>query len=165
MTRSFAVTHLLEGAMDAARERDAVIERMESRRELLGLHGRSGEPIASGTVLDPMRQVDEFIDDNASDSMLLEQLESELDEAWQVIGGMSELGCDDGAQVCCRRFLWLESWREISSEIGHDEPACRALMDEALEWADGIGVARLRQESLGKWPAVAPSGNRRWKSR
>lgn len=165
MTRSFAVTHLLEGAMDAARERDAVMARMESRRELLGLHGRSGEPIASGTVLDPMRQVDEFIDDNASDSMLLEQLEAELDEAWQVIGGMSELGCDDGAQVCCRRFLWLESWREISSEMGHAPDECRALMDETLRWADEIGVARLRQESLGKWPAVAPVGNRRWKSK
>ena len=159
------VTDLLRSAMDAAREREAVVARMESRRELLGLHGRSGEPIASGTALDPMRQVDEFIDDNASDSMLLEQLESELDEAWQVIGVMSEMGCDEGAEVCCRHFLWLEGWREISSEIGHDEPACRALMEMTLAWADGIGVARLRQESLVKWPAVAPLRNRRWMSK
>ena len=159
------VTDLLRSAMDAAREREAVVARMESRRELLGLHGRSGEPIASGTALDPMRQVDEFIDDNASDSMLLEQLEAELDDAWQVIGGMSELGCDEGAQVCCRHFLWLEGWRRISSEMGHDEPACRALMEMTLSWANGIGVAALRRESLGKWPAVAPVRNRRWKSK
>ena len=159
------VTDLLRSAMDAARERETVVARMESRRELLGLHGRSGEPIATGTALDPMRQVDEFIDDNAADSMLLEQLEAELDEAWQVIGGMSELGCDEGAQVCCRHFLWLEGWRRISSEMGHDEPACRALMEMTLAWANGIGVAALRQESLGKWPAVAPVGNRRWKSK
>lgn len=159
------VTDLLRSAMDAAREREAVLARMESRRELLGLHGRSGEPIATGTALDPMRQVDEFIDDNASDSMLLEQLEAELDEAWQVIGGMSELGCDEGAEVCCRHFLWLENWRTISSEMGHDEPACRALMEMTLSWADGIGVAALRQKSLGKWPAVAPVRNRRWKSK
>lgn len=157
------VTDLLRSAMDAARERGAVLERMESRRELLGLHGRTGGPIASGTVLDPMRQVDEFIDDNASDSMLLEQLEAELDDAWQVIGGMSELGCDEGAQVCCRHFLWLEGWREISSEMGHDAVACEALMGETLKWADGIGVAALRQKSLGKWPSVAPVRNRRWK--
>ena len=159
------VTDLLRSAMDAARERENVIARMESRRELLGLHGRTGGPIASGTVLDPMRQVDEFIDDNASDSMLLEQLEAELDEAWQVIGGMSELGCDDGAQVCCRRFLWLEGWGEIASEMGHDETVCETLMGETLKWADQMGVAALRKESLGKWPAVAPVRNRRWKSK
>lgn len=159
------VTDLLRSAMDAAREREAALVRMEQRRETLGLHGRSGEPIASGTVLDPMRQVDEFIDDNAADSMLLEQLEAELDEAWQVIGGISELGADDGAQVCCRHFLWLEGWREISTEMGHDEATCRALMEMTLTWADGIGVARLRQESIGKWPAVAPVRNRRWKSK
>ena len=159
------VTDLLRSDMDAARERENVIARMESRRELLGLHGRTGGPIASGTVLDPMRQVDEFIDDNAADSMLLEQLEAELDEAWQVIGGMSELGCDEGAEVCCRHFLWLENWREISSEMGHDEPACRALMEMTLAWADQIGVAALRQKSLGKWPSVAPVRNRRWMSK
>lgn len=159
------VTDLLRSAMDAAREREAVLSRMESRRELLGLHGRSGEPIAPGTVLDPMRQVDEFIDDNASDSMLLEQLEDELDEAWQVIGGMSEMGCDEGAEVCCRHFLWLENWRSIASEMGHDEAVCETLMNETLKWANQIGVAALRQESLGKWPAVAPIRNRRWKSK
>lgn len=159
------VTDLLKSAMDAAREREAVIPRMESRRELLGLHGRSGDPIASGTALDPMRQVDEFIDDNAADSMLLEQLEAELDEAWQVVGGMSELGCDEGAEVCCRYFLWLEGWGEIARGMGHDEPACRALMEMTLAWADGIGVARLRQAALGNRSPVFPAGNRRWKSK
>lgn len=159
------VHDVLESAMEAERQRQAVTARVQMRRDLLGMHGGGGEVIAKGTILDPMRQVDECLDAEASDSMLLEQLEAELDDAWQMIGGMSVMGADDGAQVLCRRYLWLESWREIATGIGHTEDECQKLAEMTLKWADEIGAARLRQKSLGRWPAIAPVRNRRWKSR
>jgi len=159
------VKEILESASEAERQRRTVVERMESRRAMLDLHSGGGTSISKGTILDPMRRVDDLIDSNAADSMLLEQLESELDEAWQMVGGMSELGADDGAQVCCRRYLWLEGWGEIARGMGHTVDECRSLMEMTMAWADEIGPARLRQASLGKWSAVAPTRNRVWKSR
>lgn len=159
------IRDVLESAMEAERQRQAVTSRMAMRREMLGMHAGGGTSISKGTVLDPMRQVDECLDAEASDSMLLEQLEVELDEAWQLIGGISEMGSDDGAQVLCRHYLWLEPWQEIARSIGHTEDECQQLAEMTLKWADEIGAARLRQKSLGKWPAIAPVRNRRWKSR
>lgn len=158
------VRDVLESAMEAERQRQAVTSRMQMRRDMLGMHGGGGS-IAKGTVLDPMRQVDECLDAEASDSMLLEQLEAELDDAWQMIGGMSVMGADDGAQVLCRRYLWLEGWDDIARDMGHTETECQALAEMTISWADEIGAARLRQKSYGEWTAVAPVGNRRWKSR
>lgn len=159
------VRDVLESAMEAERQRQTVSARMQMRRDLLGMHGGGGENIAKGTILDPMRQVDECLDAEASDSMLLEQLEAELDDAWQMIGGMSVMGADDGAQVLCRHYLWLEGWAEIAESMGHTETECQALAEMTISWADEIGVARLRQKSYGEWSAVAPVRNRRWKSR
>ena len=158
------VRDVLESAMEAERQRQAVTSRMQMRRDLLGMHGGGGEAIAKGTILDPMRQVDECLDAEASDSMLLEQLEAELDDAWQMVGGMSVMGADDGAQVLCRRYLWLEGWPEIARGMGHTETECQALAEMTMAWADEIGVARLRQRSYGKWSAVAPVRNRTWRS-
>ena len=158
------VRDVLESAMEAERQRQTVTARMQMRRDLLGMHGGGGETIAKGTILDPMRQVDECLDAEAADSMLLEQLEAELDDAWQMIGGMSVMGADDGAQVLCRHYLWLEGWPEIAESMGHTETDCQALAEMTISWADKIGVARLRQKSYGEWRAVAPIRNRRWKS-
>lgn len=158
------VRDVLESAMEAERQRQAVTSRMQMRRDLLGMHGGGGEAIAKGTILDPMRQVDECLDAEASDSMLLEQLESELDDAWQMVGGISVMGADDGAQVLCRHYLWLEGWDEIARGMGHTETECQALAEMTMSWADEIGVARLRQVSYGKWSAVAPVRNRTWRS-
>ena len=158
------VRDVLESAMEAERQRQAVTSRMQMRRDLLGMHGGGGEAIAKGTILDPMRQVDECLDAEASDSMLLEQLEAELDDAWQMIGGMSVMGADDGAQVLCRHYLWLDGWPGIAREMGHTETECQALAEATMSWADEIGVARLRQVSYGKWSAVAPVRNRTWRS-
>lgn len=158
------VRDVLESAMEAERQRQAVTSRMQMRRDLLGMHGGGGEAIAKGTILDPMRQVDECLDAEASDSMLLEQLEAELDDAWQMVGGMSVMGADDGAQVLCRRYLWLEGWTDVARSMGHTETECQALAEMTMAWADEIGVARLRQVSYGKWSAVAPVRNRTWRS-
>ena len=156
------VRDALESAMEAEQQRQTVSARMQMRREMLGMHAGGGTAISKGTILDPMRQVDECLDAEASDSMLLEQLEAELDEAWQMIGGMSVMGADDGAQVLCRRYLWLEGWGDVARATGHTETECQALAEMTMEWADGIGVARLRQVSYGKWPAIAPVIDRRW---
>lgn len=158
------VRDVLESAMEAERQRQAVTSRMQMRRDLLGMHAGGGEAIAKGTILDPMRQVDECLDAEASDSMLMEQLEAELDDAWQMVGGMSVMGADDGAQVLCRHYLWLEGWPEIARGMGHTETECQALAEMTMSWADEIGVARLRQVSYGKWSAVAPVRNRTWRS-
>ena len=157
------VRDVLESAMEAERQRQAVTSRMQMRRDLLGMHAGGGEAIAKGTILDPMRQVDECLDAEASDSMLLEQLEAELDDAWQMVGGMSVMGADDGAQVLCRHYLWLEGWPEVARGMGHTETECQALAEMTMSWADEIGVARLRQKSYGKWSAIAPVRDRVWR--
>lgn len=143
------VRELLESASEAERQRRSVVERMERRRALLGLHGGGGQPIAQGTVLDPMRQVDECLDGEADDRMVLCQLESELDDAWCIIGGISEMGSDDGANVLCRHYLWLEEWGEVAKSVGHTSEECSALAEMTLRWAGEIGIPRLRE--AGRW--------------
>lgn len=153
------VREMLESAMEAETQRRTVSERMAARRAMLGLHGGGGSQIAAGTILDPMRQVDEVLDAEHADGLLLAQLEAELDDAWAVIGGISESGADDGAQICYRRYLWLEGWGVIAEEMGHAEDECRALLEATLEYADGIGIPRLREMGRGKWPFAAPLVN------
>lgn len=139
------VLEALSQALEAARQRREVATRMDTRRMLLGLHAGGGTAISRGTVLDPMRQVDECIDAEADDAMLLSQLDDELDSAYDMVCGMSVMGADEGATVCCRHFILLEGWDRIADETGHTETECQALMEMTIEWADGVGVARLTE--------------------
>lgn len=154
------VREMLESAMEAEAQRRAVSERMAARRAMLGLHGGGGSQIAAGTILDPMRQVDEVLDAERADGLLLAQLEAELDDAWAVIGGISESGADDGAQICCRRYLWLEGWGVIAAEMGHTEMECQSLLEATLAWSEGIGIPRLREMGRARWPRDAPLNGR-----
>lgn len=142
----------LEQVAEAVRQREAVRRRMAARRLSLGVHSGAGTAIARSTVLDPMRHVDEALDEEAGEEPLLAQLEAEIEGGWDVVSGIAESGSEDGAQMCCRVYLWLEDWPQIARESGHTEEECRALLEMTLEWADGIGLARLREMGRGKRP-------------
>ena len=146
------VRDALKQVSESVRQRDEVRERMDARRLSLVLRAGGGTAISKGTVLDPMRHVDEALDDDGEDELLLSQLESEVEEGWDVISGMAEMGSEDGARVCCRAYIWLEDWPRIARETGHSEDECRALAEMTLEWAEGIDLARLREAGRGRRP-------------
>lgn len=135
---------------EAARQLERLSDSIERRRAESFFHGRTGETIGHGVVLDPMRNVDDFLDSVAADEEAVRQLESELNEAWDVVGGIVELSSDEAAQVVCRHYLWLEPWAEIARALDHTETECQALTEITLDWCDRIGIARLREIGAGK---------------
>lgn len=150
-------------AMEASRELDRLTEDIDQRNHAMMFHGRSGQTLSHGVILDPMRNVDEALDANAEDEVAVSECEREIEDAWYVVGGISELGADEAANVICCHYLWLMSWPEIASSLGHTETECQALMEMALDWCDGVGIARLRDEGR-KSPAKIDRGNRSEKS-
>ena len=140
---SMTVSECLRSASNAVSERLSLLSRMEWRRLSLGIHGRSGGQIPRGTSLDPMRQVDEALDAEADDDRLLSSFESEIADACRLIAGIDEMASREAAEVIERRMLLLEQWEVIATKMRHTVAACEALLSMTLEWADGIGIARL----------------------
>lgn len=151
------VRDFLEYASEAVRQIQEITLRAEARRALIGVHGSSGEAISRGTTLDPMRQVDEAIDSEADEIPLLRRLETEVRDAWAACLGIEVLSSHEAGEVCRLRYLSLNGWREVSERLRHPEGECQALLDSTLEWADGIGVARL--VSYGSGIMGLPSEN------
>lgn len=152
-------------AMEAAQLKRDLEERVEQRSHAMTFHGRSGQTLGHGVILDPMRNVDEALDANAEDERAISCCEGELSDAWDVVGGIAELSSDEAAQVVCRHYLWLDEWDEIARSLGHTETECQALLEITLDWCDEIGLARLREigarkSGRGSEIAHASGGNR-----
>lgn len=143
------VRHFFESASDAARQIQEISLREEARRALIGIHGSSGDAISRGTTLDPMRQVDEAIDSEADERPLLFSLGVEVNNAEAVCRGIKMLSSFEAGEVCRLKYLELKSWPEIAESLKHTETECQALLEMTLDWADGIGVAQLRNLGSG----------------
>lgn len=157
-------SELLASASESARERERIISRMEARRAAIGVHGRSGEAIAKGVSLDPMRQVDDALDGEAEDLSALAGIDAELNVAWEVIGGIAAAVSDLAAEVSCRHYLWNETWGQIAGATGLGAGECERYLTDVMDLCDRIGVAPLRQAGGWKSPEgrwrKSPRGNR-----
>lgn len=139
------VRESLNRARRSVLERRELLSRMEWRRSLLGMHGRSGGPIPAGAALDPMRQVDEAMDAEEDDARLLASLESEIRSACAVVAGIGAAASREASEVCERRLLLCRSWTETAREMRQTVATVRALLDMTLDWADARGAARLSE--------------------
>lgn len=111
--------------------------------------GRGTESIARGTVLDPMRQVDEALDYEGEYEQVTADYEREILDASQVVDGIRRESTDEAADVVGMHYLDRAGWPEIAREMGHTETECQALLEITLDWADSVGVARLREIGRG----------------
>ena len=152
------VREVLEAARDAALQIRRIEEEFELKRQAIGPQGYSVGPHSKNGVLDPMRKVDEMLD--AQDELVdIAELQDPLDEAWDVVSGMSHIVDDLTVELATRYYLQAESWTSIARDLA-DERKLKVLvgmprgeqaallsktMDAAIDGIEYLGIAHLKE--------------------
>lgn len=114
------VREVLEAAREAAVEIRKLEEQMEFRRQAIGVQGHNNfEMHAKSGILDPMRHVIELMDWQ-SEYVGRGDLQAPINDAYQLICGISHITDDFTVEVVTRFYLQGESWREILEGYEHD---------------------------------------------
>lgn len=148
------VRELLNAARDSAVELRRIDEEAELKREAIGVQGHGYGMHSKVGIRDPARRIDELLDwENAQRTM--PDITAPIDEAWDVMSGVSLVTDDATLDVAVRYYLQGESWREIVDGHNGSKPAS--------EMFDGLtGMRRDEQlkilpkamdETVGHWEA------------
>lgn len=135
----------LSSIRDAAlqiRSEEQIIEYLASK---LGPHGQ-GSQIASGSYLDPMRQVDEYLDAQQDSARTIAECNRLLDQSWPIVRGIARLRSDADAEMVARRYFWGESWGDVAEGMGLDDGGCQYACGLICRWLDVVGIARVMEE-------------------
>ena len=170
------IREMLSQARDAALEIRRIEMEADERIGSIGVGARSFEAHgALGSVLDPMRKVDELLDWQAGqiDSA---GLVGQIEDAAEIVSGIRASGDEMAAEIALRYFVRAEPMTEIAADLKGrsdataemDDAEAADLMLMALEkWLccwDGVGVARLREIGRGNRKSEIANRNRKSKS-
>lgn len=107
------VREVLEAAREAAIEIRKLEEQMEVKLQSIGVQGHNSfEVHAKSGVLDPMRHVVDLMDWQTC-MVNREDLQVAINEAYQIVVGISRITDDFTVEVITRYFLQGETWKEI----------------------------------------------------
>ena len=163
------IREMLSQARDAALEIRRIEMEADERIGSIGVGARSFEAHgALGSVLDPMRKVDELLDWQAGqiDSA---GLVGQIEDAAEIVSGIRASGDEMAAEIALRYFVRAEPMTEIAADLKGrsdataemDDAEAASVMLRALEkWLccwDGVGVARLREIGRGNRKAKSKS--------
>jgi len=155
------VREVLEAARESAVQIRRIEQELEIKRQAIGPQGYSIGVHTKGSILDPMRKVDEMID--AQDEAIeIAQLRDSLDEAWDVVRGMAKIVDDLTVELVTRYFLQADSWASIAADLEsrHIEPLeglnrgeqvdiLSKTMDAAIARIERVGIAHLKEMGRG----------------
>ena len=168
---------MLSQARDAALEIRRIEMETDERIGSIGVGARTYEAHgAMGSVLDPMRKVDELIDWQ-SGQMDSAGLVGQIEDATEIVSGIRASGDEMAAEIATRYFVNAEPMEESASDLKGsakstaemDDAAAAALMLKALEkllcYWDGVGIARLREIGQRNQKSKPEIGNQNQKSK
>lgn len=155
------IWEMLSQARDAALEIRRIEMEADERIGSMGVGARSYEAHgALGSVLDPMRKVDELIDWQ-SGQIDSAGLVGQVEDAAEIVSGIRASGDEMAAEVATRYFVNAEPMEEIAADLKgsakstakmDDATAARVMMlalEKSLRCWDGVGLARLREIGQG----------------
>lgn len=167
---------MLSQARDAALEIRRIEMETDERIGSIGVGARSYEAHgALGSVLDPMRKVDELIDWQ-SGQIDSAGLVGQIEDASEIVSGIRASGDGMAAEIALRYFVRAEPMTKIAADVKGrsdataemDDAAAAALMLRALEkslcYWDEIGIARLREIGNQNRKSEIKIGNQNKKS-
>ena len=167
------IWEMLSQARDAALEIRRIEMETDERIGSIGVGAHSYEAHgALGSVLDPMRKVDELIDWQ-SGQIDSAGLVGQIDDASEIVSGIRASGDEMAAEIVTRYFVNAEPMEEIAADLKGgakstaemDDAAAAALMLKALEkllcYWDGVGIARLREIGQGNQKSEIENQNRK----
>jgi hypothetical protein len=168
------IWEMLSQARDAALEIRRIEMETDERIGSIGVGARSYEAHgALGSVLDPMRKVDELIDWQ-SGQIDSSGLVGQIEDAAEIVSGIRASGDEMAAEIALRYFVRAEPMPKIAADVKGrsdataemDDAAAAAVMLKALEkslcYWDEIGIARLRE--IGNQKSEIGNQNRKSKS-
>lgn len=169
------IWEMLSQARDAALEIRRIEMETDERIGSIGVGARSYEAHgAMGSVLDPMRKVDELIDWQ-SGQIDSAGLVGQIEDASEIVSGIEASGDELAAEIALRYFVNAEPMEEIAADLKasakstaemDDATAARTMMlalEKSLRCWDGVGIARLRE--IGKRNQKSEIGNQNRKSK
>lgn len=170
------IWEMLSQARDAALEIRRIERETDERIGSIGVGARSYEAHgAMGSVLDPMRKVDELIDWQ-SGQIDSDGLVGQIEDAEEIVSGIRASGDGMAAEIATRYFVNAEPMEQIAADLKWiakstaemDDAAAAALMLKALGkllcYWDGVGIARLREIGKGNQKSEIENQNRKSKS-
>lgn len=139
-------------AADAAKDMERAKGRIEWLRNREGLHAASFEPHTTSGISDPTAATDTRMEEELKIQKLnLEYDEAVLDDAWEVVGGISRGLGGSFAQAVSAHYLWLQPWKQVAREFSPrlTVSTVTKMAYAAFDWVDYVGFARAR-EGIGK---------------
>ena len=133
-------------AREAALRIRSVEARLQEMHDRIGVQGRGGSSISIGSVLDPMRKVDDLLDWESTEyASVLESSQDAIDEARVVLRGMAAMGYKDAADALRLRYLRALSAEAVASRVGHSADVVEMMCETALKWCDEVGLAKIKE--------------------
>lgn len=170
------IWEMLSQARDAALEIRRIERETDERIGSIGVGARSYEAHgAMGSVLDPMRKVDELIDWQ-SGQIDSDGLVGQIEDAEEIVSGIRASGDEMAAEIALRYFVRAEPMTKIAADVKgrakltaemDDETAARMMMlalEKLLCYWDGVGIARIREIGRGNQKSEIVNQNRKSKS-
>lgn len=145
------VREVLQAARDAAVEMRRIDEQAEIRRQLIGVQGHNSFDVhGKSGILDPMRHVIELMDWQ-EEVVSKDDLQVPIDEAYQIVKGISHISDGLTLEVVTRYYLQGESWGEIINGYERDGEKMPPISERTDVLA---GVSKAKQH---KWLSKAMS--------
>lgn len=120
--------------------------RSDEMRMRIGLQGHGYGESTHGSMLDPMRKVDDLLDWEADESRAIRQSSSQaIGEAEQLLRGMEALGASEAAETLRLRFVKARSASQVAAMLGQPEALVVRMCDEAIDWCESVGIAKLKE--------------------
>lgn len=157
---ALTVREVLEAAREAAIELRKLEEQMEVKLQSIGVQGHNSSEIhAKSSVLDPMRHVVELMDWQTV-ATNREDLQAAINEAYQIVAGISHITDGFTVEVVTRYYLQGESWKEIVDGYEYDGQRMTPITErtkllDGLKRADQFKVLEeAMKESIAQWERI-----------
>jgi hypothetical protein len=150
------VRNILETARDAVLQIRRFKDEMAVMESDIGVHGHGYDYHQKTGILDPMRKVDAILDARSSVSINEPELQLAIDEAREIVAGISHIADPVTVESVEMYYLCASSWLAVGDMVAEKTGMMRdmdrkeraekvecALENQIRQW-EAIGVARLR---------------------
>lgn len=144
-------SEILHASRDAALRVRSIEDEVVELRDRIGVQGHTYGIHSKNGILDPMRKVDDMIDQSADLRKERAECHAQMLCGQLMIDGARECLSETSEYVMRQYYVRGRSVPEISRAIGRREQLCLAIIGAGTDACDSQGCARLKARAMGAW--------------